>query len=48
MIKGKRDWGFSFDDGGIGESKAYWNERLDGVGPVDNRPSTNKLHHLIT
>ena len=20
--------------------------KLDGVGPVDNRPSTNKLHHL--
>ena len=22
------------------------NEKLDGVGPVDNRPSTDKLHHL--
>ena len=21
--------------------------KLDGVGPVDNRPSTNKLHHFI-
>ena len=21
--------------------------KLDGVGPVDNRPSTNKLHHYI-
>jgi hypothetical protein len=20
---------------------------LDGVGPVDNRPSTDKLHHLV-
>ena len=20
---------------------------LDGVGPVDNRPSTNKLHHFV-
>ena len=20
---------------------------LDGVGPVDNRPSTNKLHHIV-
>ena len=20
--------------------------KLDGVGPVDNRPSINKLHHL--
>ena len=22
-------------------------EKLDGVGPVDNRPSTNKLHHFV-
>ena len=21
--------------------------KLDGVGPVDNRPSTNKLHHFV-
>ena len=21
--------------------------KLDGAGPVDNRPSTNKLHHLV-
>ena len=21
--------------------------KLDGVGPVDNRPSTNYLHHLV-
>ena len=21
--------------------------KLDGVGPVDNRPSTNKLHHWV-
>ena len=20
---------------------------LDGVGPVDNRPSTDKLHHVV-
>ena len=20
--------------------------KLDGVGPIDNRPSTNKLHHF--
>ena len=20
---------------------------LDGVGPIDNRPSTNKLHHFV-
>ena len=23
------------------------NIKLDGVGPVDNRPSTNKLHHIV-
>ena len=23
------------------------NYKLDGVGPVDNRPSTNKLHHFV-
>ena len=22
-------------------------EKLDGVGPVDNRPSTDKLHHSV-
>ena len=21
--------------------------KLDGVGPVDNRPSTNQLHHFV-
>ena len=21
--------------------------KLDGVGPIDNRPSTNKLHHFV-
>ena len=21
--------------------------KLDGVGPVDNRPSTNELHHFV-
>ena len=21
--------------------------KLDGVGPVDNRPSTGKLHHFV-
>ena len=24
-----------------------WEKKLDGVGPVDNRPSTNKLHHFV-
>ena len=22
-------------------------DQLDGVGPVDNRPSTDKLHHFV-
>ena len=22
-------------------------EKLDGVGPVDNRPSADKLHHFV-
>ena len=21
--------------------------KLDGVGPIDNRPSTDKLHHIV-
>ena len=21
--------------------------KLDGIGPVDNRPSTDKLHHFV-
>ena len=24
-----------------------YSEKLDGVGPVDNRPSTDSLHHFI-
>ena len=27
-------------------STAYW-QNLDGVGPLDNRPSTNKLLHFV-
>ena len=28
--------------------KAYGRvQKLDGVGPVDNRPSTDKLHHFV-
>ena len=23
------------------------NIKLDGVGPIDNRPSTNQLHHFV-
>ena len=25
----------------------YKLEKIDGVGPVDNRPSTDKLHHFF-
>ena len=33
---------------GVSE-KNYWDfiPKLDGVGPVDNRPSTDKLHHFV-
>ena len=24
-----------------------YSEKLDGLGPVDNRPSTDKLHHFV-
>ena len=24
-----------------------FSHKIDGVGPVDNRPSTNQLHHLV-
>ena len=27
--------------------RIQWLSKLDGVVPVDNRPSTNKLHHFI-
>ena len=27
--------------------KTVFPKKLDGVGPVDNRPSTNKLHHFV-
>ena len=28
--------------------QSFWtNTKLDWVGPVDNRPSTNKLHHFV-
>ena len=29
-----------------GECLEY-DKKLDGVGPVDNRPSTNYLNHLV-
>ena len=25
----------------------YKKKKLDGVGPIDNRPSANKLHHFV-
>ena len=28
--------------------KGYLIKKLDGVGPVDNRPSTNLLHHFFS
>ena len=30
---------------GVAKYSSVW--KLDGVGPVDNRPFTNKLHHLV-
>ena len=30
-----------------GQNKTVLSWKLDGVGPVDNRPSTNKLHHFV-
>ena len=27
--------------------KTLYLKELDGVGPVDNRPSTDKLHHFV-
>ena len=32
-----------------GERKLFYcpPKKLDRVGPVDNRPSTNKLHHFV-
>ena len=29
------------------DSLIYLINELDGVGPVDNRPSTNKFHHFV-
>ena len=26
---------------------SFIKKKLDGVGPVDNRPSTDKLHHFV-
>ena len=36
------------DGNGDGEGNKMGNgTKLDGVGPVDNRPSTDKLHHFV-
>ena len=29
------------------DEKVVITQELDGVGPVDNRPSTNKLHRFV-
>ena len=29
------------------DNKNYVKYKLDGIGPVDNRPSTKKLHHFV-
>ena len=31
----------------MGLKKIRFVTKLDGVGPVDNRPSTDKLHHFV-
>ena len=31
----------------VSECDGSSNNKLDGVGPVDNRPSTDKLHHFV-
>jgi hypothetical protein len=30
-----------------GRKNRIGRRKLDGVGPVDNRPSTDKLHHFV-
>ena len=29
------------------QKKTFFSFKLDGVGPVDNRPSTDKLQHFV-
>ena len=41
-------WQLSNNKLKLKDSKTRGNGRkLDGVGPVDNRPSINKLHHFV-
>ena len=35
------------DPGTIYGTNKQTHKQLDRVGPVDNRPSTNKLHHFV-
>ena len=37
-------WGVFQEQTGLGAS--FISCKLDGVGPIDNRPSTDKLHHF--
>ena len=41
-----RDWGAGLEINTLGMESRIALLKLDGVGPVDNRPSTNKLHNL--
>ena len=34
-------------DGLSKEKRFIYLKKIDGVGPVDNRPSTDKLHHFV-
>ena len=31
----------------IKQNPSWKHRELDGVGPVDNRPYTNKLHYIV-
>ena len=45
VLKTSERLGFH-DNIAIIQRKLQFPKKLDGVGPVDNRPSTDKLHHL--
>ena len=42
-------WFWNRNEKKINNGLAYVNPliKLDGVGPVDNRPSNDKLHHFV-
>ena len=40
-------WSNCRQDKPISREKKQGENELDGVGPVDNRPSTDKLHHFV-